>query len=27
VGHGTFFHALCGRWMQNCEIVRWTPHG
>lgn len=27
VGHGTFFHALSGRWMQNCEIVRWSPHG
>ncbi|MFO1147363.1 MAG: histidine phosphatase family protein [Alsobacter sp.] len=24
VGHGTFFHALTGRWMQNCEIVRFT---
>lgn len=24
VGHGTFFHALTGHWMQNCEIRRWT---
>jgi glucosyl-3-phosphoglycerate phosphatase len=24
VGHGTFFHALTGHWMRNCEILRWT---
>jgi broad specificity phosphatase PhoE len=23
IGHGTFFHALTGRWMQNCEVQRW----
>jgi broad specificity phosphatase PhoE len=23
VGHGTFFHALTGHWMQNCEFQRW----
>ena len=27
VGHGTFFHALSGRWMQNCEVLPWSPHG
>jgi len=25
IGHGTFFHALTGHWMQNCEILRWSP--
>ncbi len=25
VGHGTFFHALTGHWMQNCEVQRWQP--
>jgi glucosyl-3-phosphoglycerate phosphatase len=24
VGHGTFFHALTGQWMRNCEVVRFT---
>ncbi len=23
VGHGTFFHALTGYWMRNCEFQRW----
>ena len=23
VGHGTFFHQLTGRWLNNCEIVAW----
>ena len=25
IGHGTFFHALTGHWMQNCEVQRWQP--
>lgn len=25
VGHGTFFHRLTGRHMENCEIMRWVP--
>ena len=25
IGHGTFFHALTGQWMQNCEIMHWQP--
>ncbi len=25
VGHGVFFHRLCGRDMANCEIMRWAP--
>jgi broad specificity phosphatase PhoE len=27
VGHGTFFHALTGRWLRNCEVLRWTVEG
>ncbi len=23
VGHGTFFHALTGRWLRNCEVLEW----
>ncbi|MHB2167757.1 histidine phosphatase family protein [Alsobacter sp. R-9] len=23
VGHGTFFHALTGRWLRNCEVLHW----
>jgi broad specificity phosphatase PhoE len=23
IGHGTFFHAMIGRWMRNCEIHHW----
>lgn len=23
VGHGTFFHHLTGRWLNNCEILPW----
>lgn len=25
IGHGAFFFHLTGRWMKNCEIVRWEP--
>jgi broad specificity phosphatase PhoE len=25
VGHGTFFHRLTGRHMENCEILKWRP--
>lgn len=25
IGHGTFFHALTGHWMQNCEVLPWSP--
>ncbi len=25
IGHGTFFHALTGEWMRNCEVKRWAP--
>lgn len=25
VGHGTFFHALTGHWLRNCEVLRWQP--
>jgi broad specificity phosphatase PhoE len=25
VGHGTFFHALTGRWLANCETMEWSP--
>lgn len=25
IGHGTFFHALTGHWMRNCEVQRWKP--
>lgn len=24
IGHGTFFHALTGQWMRNCEVLRWS---
>jgi broad specificity phosphatase PhoE len=24
VGHGTFFHRLTGRHLDNCEIMQWT---
>lgn len=24
VGHGTFFHALTGRWLANCEFMDWS---
>jgi glucosyl-3-phosphoglycerate phosphatase len=27
IGHGTFFHALTGQWMQNCEIQRFRRAG
>lgn len=27
VGHGTFFHALAGQWLRNCEVLRWTVEG
>lgn len=23
VGHGTFFSALTGKWLQNCEFMEW----
>lgn len=23
VGHGTFFHAMLGRWLRNCEVAPW----
>ena len=23
VGHGTFFHHLTGRWLDNCEVLDW----
>lgn len=25
IGHGTFFHALTGRWLRNCEVMEWRP--
>ena len=25
VGHGTFFHRLTGRHLENCEIMKWQP--
>ena len=25
IGHATFFHALTGQWLQNCEVLPWTP--
>jgi broad specificity phosphatase PhoE len=25
VGHATFFHALTGQWLQNCEVLPWSP--
>jgi broad specificity phosphatase PhoE len=25
VGHGEFFQRLTGRYMENCEIMHWTP--
>lgn len=25
VGHGTFFHRLTGRHLENCEIMQWRP--
>jgi glucosyl-3-phosphoglycerate phosphatase len=25
IGHGTFFYHLTGHWMQNCEILHWSP--
>jgi broad specificity phosphatase PhoE len=25
VGHGTFFHRLTGRHLENCEIQKWNP--
>lgn len=25
VGHGTFFHRLTGRHLENCEIMKWMP--
>lgn len=25
VGHGTFFHRLTGRHLENCEFMKWRP--
>lgn len=25
VGHGTFFHRMTGRHLENCEVIRWRP--
>ncbi|HEY8382571.1 MAG TPA: histidine phosphatase family protein [Microvirga sp.] len=27
VGHGTFFHAMTGRFLANCESILWEPEG
>lgn len=23
IGHGTFFHALTGQWLANCQVLEW----